>query len=312
MWFVVQLQEYCDRSNDTTLVHALRPRVVELLEYFAPFENESGLLESLESWIFIEWSEANKFVQDVNYPTNMLYAATLDAAYALYGDDRWKEKANSIRDTIRAQAFNGDFFIDNAVRNERGRLEVTDNTTEVGQYYAFYFDVATPETYPQLWKRLTEQFGPGRSEQDMWPSVHPANAFIGNYLRLELLSRYGLKAQLIDESMDFFDYMARETGTLWENITPRASCNHGFASHIVHVLYRDVLGIDSIDPLRKEITLRFPEHDLASCRGQMPVGKEVIQFDWRRDGESIVYHVEVPVGYSVTTINDSGRELVRK
>ena len=31
--------------------------------------------------------------------------------------------------------------------------------------------------------------------------------------------------------MGYFHYMARKTGTLWENVTDHASCNHGFASY---------------------------------------------------------------------------------
>jgi alpha-L-rhamnosidase len=30
--------------------------------------------------------------------------------------------------------------------------------------------------------------------------------------------------------------MARATGTLWENMTDFASCNHGFASHVAYWL----------------------------------------------------------------------------
>ena len=30
--------------------------------------------------------------------------------------------------------------------------------------------------------------------------------------------------------------MAKETGTLWEHDKPEASCNHGFASHIIYWL----------------------------------------------------------------------------
>ena len=59
------------------MVDALQPRVLRLLDYFKPFENEDGLLEKLQSWVFVEWSAANDFVQDVNYPSNMLYAGTL-------------------------------------------------------------------------------------------------------------------------------------------------------------------------------------------------------------------------------------------
>ena len=110
MWFVLQLNEYLYRSNDREMIDALQPRVMKLLAYFQPFKNEDGLLESLDSWVFVEWSAANRFVQDVNYPTNMLYAATLEAAGDLYGLDDLKKEATAIRETIQKQSFNGTVF----------------------------------------------------------------------------------------------------------------------------------------------------------------------------------------------------------
>ncbi len=130
MWFVVQLEEYAARSGDRELVEALRPRVLKLLDYFKRFENSDGLLEKLEKWVFVEWSAANKFVQDVNYPSSMLYSGTLDAAARLYRLPDLAAKAARIRDTIRTQSFDGEFFVDNALRKD-GKLEVTRNRTEV-------------------------------------------------------------------------------------------------------------------------------------------------------------------------------------
>ncbi|MDX9754429.1 MAG: hypothetical protein RBU29_10735, partial [bacterium] len=158
MFFVVQLEEYLQRSNDTVLVAALEPRVMKLLDYFRPFENSDGLLEKLESWVFVEWSEANRFVQDVNYPSNMLYAQTLSAAGRLYNKPELVAQAERLRETIRKQAFDGQFFLENALRKD-GKLEVTQNHTEVCQYFAFYFGVATPEAYPELWAKLQKDFG---------------------------------------------------------------------------------------------------------------------------------------------------------
>ena len=127
-----------------------------------------------------------------------------------------------------------------------GKLQITTNRTEVCQYFAFFFDVAKPETHSELWQRLVKDFGPQRKQTKAFPEVHPANAFIGNVLRLELLSRYGLCQQLLDESLAYQLYMADRTGTLWENDGAYASCDHGFASHGgVHVLYRDVLGLQA-------------------------------------------------------------------
>lgn len=77
----------------------------------------------------------------------------------LYDNNEWMQKADKIRQTILEQSFNGEFFVDNTMV-ENGRLKVTDNTTEVCQYYAFFFDIATPESHPELWRKLTTQFGP--------------------------------------------------------------------------------------------------------------------------------------------------------
>ncbi len=312
MWFIIQINDYAQRGGDPALVARLEPRIEKLLNYFSNFENEDGLLEKLDSWIFVEWSKANKFVQDVNYPTNMLYATTLQKAADLYKNKNWDEKAKQIKQTILQQSFNGTFFVDNAVRKEDGKLQVTGNTTEVCQYYAFFFNIATPETHPDLWKKLTTEFGPNRDDKVTYPDVFQANAFIGNYLRMDILSRYRLQSQLLSEIQDYFYNMARQTGTLWENMQAHASCNHGFASYLGHVLYRDVLGISNIDYLKKEITIRFTNIDLAECSGILPVNDDAVELKWNRTDKQIKYSVKIPSGYKLKVENLSSAELIKE
>ncbi len=311
MWFVVQLEEYLKRSGDTRLVKALEPKMEKLFAYFKRFRNEDGLLEKLESWIFVEWSKANEFLRDVSYPTNMLYASTLAAAGRMYNRPEYIAEAQKIREVIRKQSFDGTFFVDNAVRKD-GKLEVTRNRSEVCQYFAFFFDVATPHTHAALWQTLCEKFGPRRKENNPFPEVHMANAFVGNQIRLELLSRYGRCQQLLRESVDYCLYMAERTGTLWENVDAGASCNHGFASHAAHALYRDVLGIHAVDPVNNVVQLRFTDVDLAWCEGRRPVPTGAISLRWWREGTKIAYRVDVPAGYSIQVENLSGKELVRR
>jgi alpha-L-rhamnosidase len=311
LWFVVELGEFAERSEDEKLVQALKNKVYNLFDYFKKFENQDGLLEKLESWVFVEWSDANKFVQDVNYPSNMLYAATLEIAGKLYQDESLIQKAKKIKRTILQQSFSGNFFVDNAVR-KNGRLEITDNTTEVCQYYAFYFSLATPESHPKLWQKLITEFGPIRESKNRYPNVNKANAFIGNYLRLELLSRRGFVDQLLAESKSFFYGMAERTGTLWEHTDERASCNHGFASHVAHLFYRDVLGLYKVDRKNKAITLRFADIDLEWCNGRLPGKDGFIHLDWiKRDGK-IFYQLECPSGYDVKVENISGLDVLPK
>jgi len=295
MWFVIELEEYLERSGDRELVDRARTRVYDLVEYFKPFKNEYGLLENLSHWVFIEWSEAARYVQDVSYPSNMLYAEMLDVVARLYGDATLADEAAALRATIREMSFDGTYFCDNAVRVGT-KLERSSNHTEACQYYAFFFDVATPELYPALFDRMVNEFGPVRTpENNPYPDVAFANAFIGNYLRLEILSREGYSKAVLDNINGFFTKMADLTGTLWENMSTYASCNHGFASHIAHVMYRDGLGIASVDPVARRVTLHFSDNGLSFCEGSYPVGDDIIKLKWTRlsDG-SISYKIKLP------------------
>ena len=223
-----------ERTSDRELVARAREKVYALLDYFRRFENELGLLEKLESWVFLEWSKSNDLVQDVSFPSNMLYAKMKLVMSRLYGDAALAEEAQRMQAAIRELSYTEDgFFCDNAYRRD-GRLVLSGEYTESCQYYAFHTGTATPSLYPELWQRLVHDFGRDRRETKKWENVHFANAFIGNYLRMDLLAAYGDREAVLKNIEDYFYYMAEKTGTLWENDGDYASCNHGFASHVLY------------------------------------------------------------------------------
>lgn len=243
MWFVLELERYYSETADADLVRRAKNKIYALFEYFKKYENEQELLERLEGWVFIEWSKAAEFTNDVNYPTNMLYALTLQKAGEMYKDAGLIAKAERIRGVIRKESFDGEFFTDHAVRSD-GLLSPCRDISEVCQYYAFFTETATPDLYPALWETLVKHFGPDRKKTNAYPAVWHANSFIGNYLRLMLLERHGLKEQLLAEAVGYFLYMAEKTNTLWENDTDFASCNHGFASYVIQwIIDRNENGI---------------------------------------------------------------------
>jgi alpha-L-rhamnosidase len=299
MWFVAELEEYVARSGDKVLAKDLEPRVRAFLSFLAAYENSDGLLEKLPRWVFVEWSRANDLVQDVNYPSNMTYSGILAAAGRLYGDASLTAKSARVAETIRAQSYDGLFFRDHAIRGEDGVLTVDSERTEVCQYYAFFFGVATIEAHAELWRVLREDFGPFRRETGAHPDVAYANAFIGNYLRLELLSRAGLTAQILRECKGYFKKMADLTGTLWEMDSPTASCCHGFASHAACMILRDVLGIRRVDAVRKTVEIAIPSDlPLEWCEGSRPVADGEIRVAWRRASGGVPEaEVSVPAGW---------------
>ena len=121
-WFVLELEEYLERSGDRGTVDALRPKVLGLIRFLQTFRNSDGLLERLPQCVFIEWSRANSLVQDVSYPTNMTYAEMLSCAARMYGIQSLEDEAENVRGTVRGQSFNGKFFVDNAIRRSDGSL----------------------------------------------------------------------------------------------------------------------------------------------------------------------------------------------
>lgn len=312
LWFVIELEEFAVRAREDRLVQGAKASVERLFAYFDGFLNEDGLLEDLQSWIFIEWSKANEFVSGVNYPSNMLYAGALAAAGRLYGEERWLEQAERVRETIRVQSYNGSFFRDQAVRAEDGTLAPGPEMTEVCQYYAFTFDIALPSSHPKLWNRLVGEFGPTREQEHTYPDIYPANAFIGNYLRLDLLSRYGLGEKALRQAEDYFLNMADKTGTLWEHAQDEASCNHGFASYAVHWLLKEGLGIRQLDHLEQRVELCFAPSFLTRCEGALPAGDDLLRIRWHLDGSSLIYAVGGDHGYTVDIMPVEGYKLIRE
>lgn len=307
LWLILQLEEYRERSGDNAMIEAFRPRVMGILDYFRPFRNEEGLLEGLKGWVFVEWSMANEFVQDVNYPTNMLFAAAARAAGRLYEREDLIEDGDRVAAHVREQSFDGSFFVDNALR-KGGKLKRTENRTEICQYHAFYFGVATPETHPGLWHTLISEFGPLKRRGGSSKDIHPANALLGVPMRLELLSRHGLIEELLSDAIATYLPMARRTGTLWEHMDPTASCNHGFASHVAYLLYRDLLGLQSVR--RKHVELRLSESGLRACRGVVPTPDGPLRVAWESHGEKVALEVGLPDAYTIHIDNRTGRHII--
>jgi alpha-L-rhamnosidase len=304
MWFVLQLEQYLLRSGDRRMVADLKPRVLALLSYLAPFLNEDGLLENLGRHVYVDASEANKYVQGVNYPTNMLYVGMLDCIERLYGANASAVYTKHLRGVIKSQAFDGSFFADNAIR-EGGRLVRTQNRSEACQYYALYFGIARPNEEAALWKVLRDDFKT-RGALVRYPHIPRCDILIGGILRFELLSRAGLVEQLLQECKDRLLYMAETTGTLWEHDSDQNSLNHGFEAHTAYLLYRDALGVREIDTQKRRVDLHFTRSGLERCEGEIPILDGMMSLYWERRQQTIHYRCTVPIGYSLHVSSAEG------
>lgn len=229
MWYVLEVKEYLTVRNPEVDRALFRDSIYNFLRFLESYKNADGLLQNLPSWNFVEWSTANEWVQDVNYPTNFLYAEVLKAAGELYGDEALLAEAECVRLTTKAHSFDGEVFIDNAVTDENGILHNTRNSSEAGQYYALLFgeiDLNAPE-YQKLREYVENHFSTFSTEGR---GFVPVNAFIGLYLRILTLMKWNKKDLLKADLKSFFGGMVASTGTLWEYKQFKGSFDHGFAS----------------------------------------------------------------------------------
>ena len=235
MWYVLECKEHLTDRRPELDRELFRKSVMGIVNGFEKFENSDGLLQNLSSWNFVEWSEANSWTQNVNYPTNFLYSAVLDAAYALYGDEKLHQKAERVRKKAIELSFDGEMFTDNAVRDEKGELKNTGNTSEACQYYALLFGKIdwNEKKYEKLKKHVLDGFANVDTSSRHFAY---ANAFIGLYLRIKLLLEKELYELILQNVVGFFGEMADKTGTLWEHRTPSASLDHGFASYAAYAM----------------------------------------------------------------------------
>lgn len=231
LWYLLEIEDYNIRSGDAEFVARHKKRAYDVLDFFASFENEYGFLENLGGWVFIEWSKANDFIDGVNFPTNVLYAEAIATVGRTFGDELLVEKSKKLKEKIKRIAFNGEVFIDNAVR-VGDKLELTDNVSETCQNFACYFNLITKEENPEYYRRFLKRFGAPKNPE----KVCPSNMFMGYVMRLMVLSREGYTTELLSECKSTFTGMAKRTGTIWELFSENASCNHGFGSVVAELI----------------------------------------------------------------------------
>ena len=296
MWYTIQCAAAGERlggAERAAFVEGVRARIGGIFGWLAQFERE-GLLENLPGWVFIEWSKANDYNKGVNFPANMLWAMALERTGRMLGRDDWVAKAAAVRAKVRALAYDGTVFHDQALRDADGKLVLTaEAKTETCQYYAFFTSLVTPASHPALWRTLVGELGPYRRGHD---DMAPSDAFIGYLLRLNVLARYGCGKELFADMKAYYLKMAKSSGTYWEFGDGHDSRCHAMGGYVAVLLLKEVFGIERIDWANRRVVLRKPSGELASASCRIPVAEGAIRVSCRGTAESRT--LELPPGWT--------------
>lgn len=122
-------------------------------------------------------------------------------------------------------------FVDHAIRSEDGSLTNQKHISEACQYYAILYggaDIDDPK-YAKLKQYVIDNFSSFDKGDNEFCGI---NAFIGLYLRMNVLMNMG-DCELLAKNVESFCLnMSRTTGTLWEYREIKGSLDHGFASYL--------------------------------------------------------------------------------
>jgi len=296
MYYVLEIYNCYKRTDDITVVNKAKKTILDLVDFFKQEENSDGLLEDLKGWVFVEWSHENDadHICGVNIPTNILYSKMLHVVDELYDMPKLGDHCKAIQDWILKNAFNGTYFVDNLIRNEKGELVQTKNIGETTQYYAFYFDLVSKQDMPELFDLMIKDFGLGRDDTKVHPDVYKSNVIVGVYQRLELLNRYGLYENTLNECVDYFNKMAKTSGTLWEHDSISASLNHGFASFVANMIVKASTGYAKTDYIHKVVYIGDVSYDKDYVL-DIPTGNKYIHIEQINKKKKVI----IPEGYTL-------------
>ena len=232
------LWEYYEFTHDDDMLAIAKDRLYQALATFQPYENQYGLVVDPPGALFFDWADCNLYTKGVSFLFNMYFYAGKMVLGKLYHDDEMIAQAEKTKQTILDYALDENGFIHDHALMIDGEMVVQPTYTETAQYYAFYYHILTKETHPNEWQRMIDKLGTAKLEHGYFPEMPTAGLYGYLKFRMELLSKAGERDELVDYIQDRCAYMVNRTGTIWEFVDDRASCNHGFTSAIAMYLKR--------------------------------------------------------------------------
>lgn len=234
LWLILEIYEYSKRNNDMVIIKAFEKKIRGIIDFHIALENKQHLLTHIPEGVFVEWSHANEMVQDINFPSNMIYVAALKTASKMYNDKLYFDRAEEVKKAILKYSYIDGFFCDSA-DYINGEVITKKESSEVCQYYAFDFNIADKETYIELYNKLLNDFSFSRRTNNKYPDICYADLFMGIPLRVEMLIRYGEYEKAKEEIMYYYLPQAQKTGTFWEALCGNSYC-HALSSVVLYWL----------------------------------------------------------------------------
>jgi hypothetical protein len=75
------------------------------------------------------------------------------------------------------------------------------------------------------------------------------------------------------------------------------------------MLYRNVLGLWTVDQVNERVHVRLADVPLSSCAGGIPTTHGMVELSWKAKGDTISYRLHTPEGFRVQLENLTAKKL---
>ena len=249
LFFVLQIEMEPRLSGRDDLAEELAACVQRLMSQVNRWRNERGLLEDTPGTMFLDYSAISALSGTcAGVAMNALYAAALDAAARVTGDQAYTEQAAETRVALNELAWDaGSAVCADCLVREEGRLVRGPEACETTQYFALWAGVPGPERAAALWQSLRNAYdGPYSREAPILDGRLTRANLYSFFQRAESGFRFGEHERILRDIKNCFGPMTVEPpNTLWEVFDPGMGMSycHGIASAVGAILVRDYLGI---------------------------------------------------------------------
>lgn len=229
LWFILQLADYAKRGGDHILIQLFKYRIDRIFAYLFSFMNKHKLLVDLDGWKFMEWSKVSDFQEGFNFPTNILFSRALIAAGNLYNNNMYITIGVNLLKKSSSLSWDGEKFRDQGIFSNN-QIRLPPNSTAYAQYLAKMCDCPQAKNNDAWWNTMIR--GGVFSNSIFSDQLYPPNILFGIILRWHLLVYENMNELFHKEFISVCKKMQELTGTLWEHIDTRASCNHGCLGYL--------------------------------------------------------------------------------
>lgn len=294
LW-ISMVHDYWMHRDDPAFVESFLTPIRDLVEWYAQYVDEHGLVGEVPWWCFVDWAydqgvppgaeEGRSVILSLQFAYTLAHAADLAAAFDRSDDAAYyRTLADSLKDAARARGWN----------EERGLLADTpakDTFSQHANILGVLTDVFSDAERQAVMKRVLAD-----------SSLVQATYYYRFYLH-RAMKEAGLGHRYIEQLEPWRKMLSRGLTTFAEDPPPTRSDSHAWSAHPNYQLLSLVGGIQPIAPGFSEVRIAPSPGPLDHIKLEVPHPDGTIQVQLERQGEDgLSGRVVLPAGVSGTFV----------